>query len=150
MRDEADENRSATQPSSKIINLNVGGTVFATSRETLAAAGDSFFSSLISEQFKQQRDQNNNLFIDRDRESARLARSAHLILHTIYALFPETTAAVPRAVALQRVLADFFSSQQNSLPACSTFCAASARTFQLTNAIVPSSSRCSPRPSFMR
>jgi len=61
-----DENRSATQPSSKIINLNVGGTVFATSRETLAAAGDSFFSSLISEHFKQQRDQNNNLFIDRD------------------------------------------------------------------------------------
>lgn len=63
----SDEN--AQPPSSKIINLNVGGTVFATSRETLCAAGDSFLSSLISKNFKVERDQNNNMFIDRDRES---------------------------------------------------------------------------------
>jgi len=53
MGDEADENRSATQPSSKIINLDVGGTVLATSRDTVAAAGVSFFSSIISKHFMQ-------------------------------------------------------------------------------------------------
>ena len=65
----SDENVHEQQPAapaSKIINLNVGGTVFATSRETLEAAGDSFFSSLIGENFKAERDHNNNLFIDRD------------------------------------------------------------------------------------
>jgi len=63
-----DENRAQNQQpaSSKIINLNVGGTVFATSRETLNAAGDSFFTSLIGNNFKAERDHQNNLFIDRD------------------------------------------------------------------------------------
>ena len=51
---------------SKIVNLNVGGTIFSTSRETLSAGGDSFFASLISENFKVERDQHNNIFIDRD------------------------------------------------------------------------------------
>lgn len=51
---------------SKIVNLNVGGTIFSTSRETLNAGGDSFFASLISENFKVERDQHNNIFIDRD------------------------------------------------------------------------------------
>ena len=65
----ADENAHAQQPAvqhSKIINLNVGGTVFATTRETLDAAGESFFSGLISDKFKAERDHNNHIFIDRD------------------------------------------------------------------------------------
>jgi len=53
MGDEADENRSAKQSSSKIINLDVGGSVFATWSDTLAATGDSFCSSLISKHFMQ-------------------------------------------------------------------------------------------------
>lgn len=62
-----DENRAEHQPSStRIINLNVGGQPFATSRETLSAAGDSYFSSLIGNNFKVERDHQNNLFIDRD------------------------------------------------------------------------------------
>ena len=63
MREKHDENASV-QHSSKIINLNVGGTIFATSRETLSAGGDSFFSSLIGDHFKVERDQNDNIFID--------------------------------------------------------------------------------------
>lgn len=63
----SDENRADQQPSAtKIINLNVGGQTFATSRETLNAAGDSYFSSLIGNKFKVERDNNNHLFIDRD------------------------------------------------------------------------------------
>jgi hypothetical protein len=69
----AKENTLAAQPRpgagpSSIINLNVGGQVFSTSAETLQAGGDSFFTSLIGDKFKVERDQNNNLFIDRDRK----------------------------------------------------------------------------------
>ena len=72
----AKENTHAAQPrpvagsSSSIINLNVGGHIFATSAETLQAGGESFFTSLIGDKFKAERDQNDNIFIDRDREPA--------------------------------------------------------------------------------
>ena len=72
----AKENTHAAQPrpaagsNSSIINLNVGGHIFATSAETLQAGGESFFTSLIGDKFKAERDQNDNIFIDRDREPA--------------------------------------------------------------------------------
>eukprot|EP00960_Hanusia_phi_P017591 517967-Hanusia_phi.AAC.1 len=50
----------------KIIHLNVGGQFFSTSRETLEAAGPSFFSVLIGGNFGGQKDAKGNLFIDRD------------------------------------------------------------------------------------
>jgi hypothetical protein len=50
-----------------IIQLNVGGQYFSTTRETLSAAGPSFFSGLISGSFGILRDSQGCMFIDRDR-----------------------------------------------------------------------------------
>ena len=52
-----------------ILELNVGGQYFTTTRETLSAAGQSFFSGLISGSFGILRDSKGCVFIDRDRES---------------------------------------------------------------------------------
>ncbi len=51
-----------------ILELNVGGQSFTTTRETLSAAGQSFFSGLISGSFGILRDSKGCVFIDRDRE----------------------------------------------------------------------------------
>ena len=51
-----------------ILELNVGGQYFSTTRETLSAAGHSFFSGLISGSFGILRDSKGCVFIDRDRE----------------------------------------------------------------------------------
>jgi hypothetical protein len=52
-----------------ILQLNVGGQYFSTTRETLSAAGHSFFSGLISGSFGILRDSKGCVFIDRDRKS---------------------------------------------------------------------------------
>lgn len=49
-----------------ILQLNVGGQYFSTTRETLSAAGHSFFSGLISGSFGILRDSKGCVFIDRD------------------------------------------------------------------------------------
>jgi len=49
-----------------IVNLNVGGTRFSTSRHTLCSVPDSFFSSLLSGRIPSYRDETGALFIDRD------------------------------------------------------------------------------------
>ena len=49
-----------------IINLNVGGSKFSTSRQTLCSIQDSFFSSLLSGRIPSCRDHDGALFIDRD------------------------------------------------------------------------------------
>ena len=49
-----------------IINLNVGGTRFSTSRQTLCSIQDSFFSSLLSGRIPTCRDETGALFVDRD------------------------------------------------------------------------------------
>jgi hypothetical protein len=51
---------------SDIVNLNVGGTRFSTSRQTLCSIQDSFFSSLLSGRIPTCRDESGALFIDRD------------------------------------------------------------------------------------
>lgn len=50
----------------EIIQLNVGGTRFCTSRQTLMWIPDSFFSSLLSGRISTQRDETGAIFIDRD------------------------------------------------------------------------------------
>ena len=49
-----------------IIHLNVGGSRFSTSRQTLCSIHDSFFSSLLSGRIPTCRDETGALFIDRD------------------------------------------------------------------------------------
>ncbi|XP_051579346.1 BTB/POZ domain-containing protein KCTD3-like isoform X1 [Myxocyprinus asiaticus] len=49
-----------------IIQLNVGGTRFSTSRQTLTWIPDSFFSSLLSGRISTLRDETGAIFIDRD------------------------------------------------------------------------------------
>nr|CAB3258206.1 BTB/POZ domain-containing protein KCTD3 [Phallusia mammillata] len=51
-----------------IVNLNVGGVRFATSKETLSWVPDSFFSSLISGRISSHQDDQGAIFIDRDPE----------------------------------------------------------------------------------
>lgn len=51
---------------SDIVNLNVGGTKFSTSRQTLCSIQDSFFSSLLSGRIPSCRDEQGYIFIDRD------------------------------------------------------------------------------------
>uniref|UniRef100_W5NGK1 BTB/POZ domain-containing protein KCTD3 n=2 Tax=Lepisosteus oculatus TaxID=7918 RepID=W5NGK1_LEPOC len=50
----------------EIIQLNVGGTRFCTSRQTLMWIPDSFFSSLLSGRISTLRDETGAIFIDRD------------------------------------------------------------------------------------
>ena len=51
---------------SDIVNLNVGGTRFSTSRQTLTSVQDSFFTSMLSGRISSCRDETGALFIDRD------------------------------------------------------------------------------------
>ncbi|KAM9764524.1 BTB/POZ domain-containing protein KCTD3 [Menidia menidia] len=60
---------NGSSPSSgmgEIIQLNVGGTRFSTSRHTLMWIPDSFFSSLLSGRISTLRDETGAIFIDRD------------------------------------------------------------------------------------
>ncbi|XP_014218639.1 BTB/POZ domain-containing protein KCTD3 isoform X2 [Copidosoma floridanum] len=50
----------------EIVHLNVGGTRFSTSRQTLSWIPDSFFTALLSNRIASRRDENGALFIDRD------------------------------------------------------------------------------------
>ncbi|XP_077980981.1 BTB/POZ domain-containing protein KCTD3-like [Glandiceps talaboti] len=50
----------------EIIQLNVGGTRFSTSRQTLTWIPDSFFSSLLSGRISSLKDETGAIFIDRD------------------------------------------------------------------------------------
>lgn len=50
----------------QIVNLNVGGHRFATSRHTLSWISDSFFTSLLSGRIPTVRDETGAIFIDRD------------------------------------------------------------------------------------
>ncbi|GAB1599862.1 BTB/POZ domain-containing protein KCTD3-like [Argonauta hians] len=51
---------------SEIINLNVGGRRFSTSRQTLTWVPDSFFTSLLSGRISSLKDETGAIFIDRD------------------------------------------------------------------------------------
>ena len=55
-----------THKPAEIINLNVGGQKFSTSRETLLWSPDSFFSSLLSGRVPSLKDDTGAVFIDRD------------------------------------------------------------------------------------
>ncbi|KAF7665777.1 hypothetical protein LDENG_00132060 [Lucifuga dentata] len=57
---------SLTPGMGEIIQLNVGGTRFSTSRQTLMWIPDSFFSSLLSGRISTLRDETGAIFIDRD------------------------------------------------------------------------------------
>ncbi|XP_017274215.1 BTB/POZ domain-containing protein KCTD3 [Kryptolebias marmoratus] len=60
-------NGNSTSPGmGEIIQLNVGGTRFSTSRQTLMWIPDSFFSSLLSGRISTLRDETGAIFIDRD------------------------------------------------------------------------------------
>jgi len=49
----------------QIICLNVGGTMFSTTRATLTDKGDNYFTSLLSGRFKTSKDKEGVFFIDR-------------------------------------------------------------------------------------
>ncbi|XP_076284196.1 BTB/POZ domain-containing protein KCTD3 [Lasioglossum baleicum] len=49
-----------------IVHLNVGGTRFSTSKQTLTWVPDSFFTTLLSNRIASHRDEDGALFIDRD------------------------------------------------------------------------------------
>ncbi|VDK42203.1 unnamed protein product [Anisakis simplex] len=57
---------SSRPPTEQIVNLNVGGQRFATSRHTLTWISDSFFTSLLSGRIPTVRDDTGAIFIDRD------------------------------------------------------------------------------------
>jgi len=57
---------------SDIINLNVGGQRFSTSRQTLTGIPDTFFSALLSGRISSQKDETGAIFIDRDPELFRV------------------------------------------------------------------------------
>ncbi|XP_030627307.1 BTB/POZ domain-containing protein KCTD3 isoform X1 [Chanos chanos] len=57
---------SVTSGTGEIIQLNVGGTRFSTSRQTLMWIPDSFFSSLLSGRISTLKDETGAIFIDRD------------------------------------------------------------------------------------
>ncbi|XP_038667615.1 BTB/POZ domain-containing protein KCTD3 isoform X2 [Scyliorhinus canicula] len=59
-------NLTAAAAAAEIIQLNVGGTRFSTSRQTLMWIPDSFFSSLLSGRISTLRDETGAIFIDRD------------------------------------------------------------------------------------
>uniref|UniRef100_A0A158Q805 BTB domain-containing protein n=1 Tax=Elaeophora elaphi TaxID=1147741 RepID=A0A158Q805_9BILA len=56
----------------QIVNLNVGGQRFATSRQTLTWIPDTFFTSLLSGRIPTVHDETNAIFIDRDPEIFRI------------------------------------------------------------------------------
>ncbi|CAJ1048930.1 BTB/POZ domain-containing protein KCTD3 isoform X1 [Xyrichtys novacula] len=62
----ATNGNSPTPGMGDIIQLNVGGTRFSTSRQTLMWIPDSFFSSLLSGRISTLRDETGAIFIDRD------------------------------------------------------------------------------------
>lgn len=57
---------------SEIINLNVGGTKFSTSRQTLTQVQDTFFTGLLSGRIQTFKDEDGAIFIDRDPQLFRL------------------------------------------------------------------------------
>jgi len=54
---------------SEIVNLNVGGKRFSSSRSTLTWIADSFFTSLLSGRIASMKDETGAFFIDRDPEA---------------------------------------------------------------------------------
>ncbi|KAM6979900.1 BTB/POZ domain-containing protein KCTD3 [Aplochiton taeniatus] len=62
----ATNGNNITSGMGEIIQLNVGGTRFSTSRQTLTWVPDSFFSSLLSGRISTLRDEAGAIFIDRD------------------------------------------------------------------------------------
>ena len=52
--------------SADIINLNVGGQRFSTSRQTLTWIPDSFFTAMLNGLISTNRDEQGYIFIDRD------------------------------------------------------------------------------------
>ena len=48
-----------------IISLNVGGTVFYTTKTTLTKYDGSYFNGLLNESYYLLKDKNDNIFIDR-------------------------------------------------------------------------------------
>jgi len=58
--------RGSPAASSRLVHINVGGTVFTTRRSTLESAEGTFFEGILSERFSVDRDKDGNIFIDRD------------------------------------------------------------------------------------
>ncbi|XP_074872718.1 SH3KBP1-binding protein 1 isoform X2 [Carettochelys insculpta] len=56
----------SARPGAELIQLNVGGKRFSTSRQTLTWISDSFFSSLLSGRISTLKDETGAIFIDRD------------------------------------------------------------------------------------
>lgn len=54
--------------SAEIVNLNVGGKTFTTTKHTLLSVSDTFFSVLLSGRIPSYKDQSGAIFIDRDPE----------------------------------------------------------------------------------
>ncbi|XP_078389853.1 BTB/POZ domain-containing protein KCTD21-like [Cetorhinus maximus] len=71
-------------PSLEPVSLNVGGTLYTTSSETLTRYPDSMLGAMFKGQLSSRRDQAGNLFIDRDgkpfRHILNYLRSSHLDL----------------------------------------------------------------------
>jgi hypothetical protein len=55
----------------QLIGLNIGGTKFLTTRETLLKNGENFFSSLLAGRIPTAKDKHGNYFIDRNGKYAK-------------------------------------------------------------------------------
>lgn len=51
---------------SQLVGLNIGGTKYLTTRETLLKNGENFFTSLLAGRIPTVKDKNGNYFIDRN------------------------------------------------------------------------------------
>jgi hypothetical protein len=57
---------STNQPHNQLVGLNIGGTKFLTTRETLLKGGENFFTSLLAGRIPTAKDKHGNYFIDRN------------------------------------------------------------------------------------
>ena len=57
---------STAAPSNNLIRVNVGGKVFTTRRSTFENAEGTYFEGLVSDRWEVDRDEEGNIFIDRD------------------------------------------------------------------------------------
>ena len=57
---------STAAPSNNLIRVNVGGKVFTTRRSTFENAEGTYFEGLVSDRWEVDKDEEGNIFIDRD------------------------------------------------------------------------------------
>ncbi|KAG1655097.1 BTB/POZ domain-containing protein KCTD3 [Nymphon striatum] len=129
--------------SDEIVHLNVGGTKFTTSRQTLTWVAESFFTSMLSNRISTTRDDSGAVFIDRDPKLFAIIlnylRSRDVDLNDVdisilrheaeyYAIGPLAVPINPKNHSEENVANNLSSSQENvpELSACNSSTGAAA------------------------